>query len=138
MNELPDNNVDEARRVLGQAMDELETAKHLAGSSEYPGRIACFLAHLAAEKAVKALLTLRELPYRRIHDLIELARLLPSDDQDSLAEEDLERLNRWSLDGRYPDVHIDASPEMTASVVEAAEHIVTSITTTIREDNPYG
>jgi HEPN domain-containing protein len=138
MSELPDNNVDEARRVLGQAMDELQTARHLAGSSEYPGRIACFLAHLAAEKAIKALLTFRELPYRRIHDLVELVRLLPSDDQYDFAEVDLESLNRWSLDGRYPDVHIDASAETTVLVLEAAEYIVTSTTTTIREDNPYG
>ncbi|MGH2733701.1 MAG: HEPN domain-containing protein [Actinomycetota bacterium] len=36
----------------------------------------CFLAHWAAEKALKAMLIALAVPFKKTHDLIELARML--------------------------------------------------------------
>jgi HEPN domain-containing protein len=45
-------------------------------SREVPGRLACFHAHLAAEKALKALIVVG-VRFPRIHDLVALGRLTP-------------------------------------------------------------
>lgn len=47
MNDLPENNQREARRWLGQAFDDLESARHQLTREDLPARLACFLAHLA-------------------------------------------------------------------------------------------
>ena len=65
MNELPETNAAEALRWLDQADEELLAARRLAGEADLPARIACFLAHLAAEKALKAYLISRSVPFPR-------------------------------------------------------------------------
>lgn len=49
MSEPADNNQDEARRWIGQAAVDL-AATHVLLRGEVPGRIACFHAHVVAEK----------------------------------------------------------------------------------------
>lgn len=44
----------------------------LAADDDIPPRLAAFLAHLAAEKALKAALIARGIAIRKIHDLVEL------------------------------------------------------------------
>ena len=78
MGELPDTNGAEARRWLGQASEDLVAARRIAEDPELAARLACFLAHLAAEKALKALLIDNGVAFRKIHDLVELHLLLPS------------------------------------------------------------
>lgn len=57
MSEPPDNpKATEAQRWLAEAQGDLASAKYQACAKELPARIACFLAHLAVEKALKALL----------------------------------------------------------------------------------
>ncbi|HEX2038615.1 MAG TPA: HEPN domain-containing protein [Acidimicrobiales bacterium] len=56
MGELPDDNAAEARRWLGQAVEDLTAARRIAEDPELAARLACFLAHLAAEKVLKAFL----------------------------------------------------------------------------------
>lgn len=53
MPELPDNNEGEARRRLAQANEDLRAARRIAEDADLADRLACFLAHLAAEKALK-------------------------------------------------------------------------------------
>lgn len=79
----------EARRWLGEANEELTVARILADDTRAPARAACFHAHLAAEKAIKALLIERGIVVPRSHDLPGLAQLLPEDDQDRFATQDL-------------------------------------------------
>lgn len=62
----------EADRWQREADEELRTAEVIAAHDEIPGRVAGFHAHLAAEKALKALLIRRDVGVRRIHDLVEL------------------------------------------------------------------
>lgn len=77
MAELPDNNKAEARRWLGQAAEELVAGRRIVEDPELAARLACFLAHLVAEKALKALLIHGSIAFRKIHDLLELRLLLP-------------------------------------------------------------
>lgn len=114
----------EADRWAREASEELRAARVIAEHDEIPDRVAGFHAHLAAEKAMKALLIRRDVVLLRIHDLVELQRLLPNADGDAFDLDDLELLNPWTIDGRYPaDVGHGAAGE-AASAVEAAGRIV--------------
>ena len=124
MNELPDTNAAEARRWLGQAEEELLAARRIAGDAELPARIGCFLAHLAAEKALKAYLISRAVPFRRVHDLADLRALLPSGTDIGISDADLERLNPWAIEGRYPGDVADATRSEANECVAAAERVV--------------
>jgi hypothetical protein len=49
MSDPPPEPIDEARRWLGEAHEELTVAEVLASDDRLPPRAACFHAHLAAE-----------------------------------------------------------------------------------------
>lgn len=114
----------EARRWEREASEELRAAQVIAEHGEIPDRVAGFHAHLAAEKAMKALLIRNGVVLRRIHDLVELQRLLPTSDGGEFDLADLELLNPWTIDGRYPADIGDAPPGEIAAAVEAAGRIV--------------
>jgi HEPN domain-containing protein len=54
---------------LRHAKEDLHAARRLGDDADVPERIPAFHAHLAAEKALKALLILRAVPVRKIHGL---------------------------------------------------------------------
>lgn len=98
----PPPELDEAQRWEREANEDLRTAEVIAAHDELPDRAAGFHAHLAAEKALKALLIRRRIPPPRIHDLIELRAMLSSEDADAFDLPALELLNPWTIEGRYP------------------------------------
>jgi HEPN domain-containing protein len=114
----------EARRWLGEADEELTVARILADDTRAPARAACFHAHLAVEKAIKALLIERGIVVPRSHDLSGLTQLLPEDDQDRFATEDLRAIDPWTLEGRYPADLADLAADRVQSLVEAAARVV--------------
>ncbi|CAN5464559.1 HEPN domain-containing protein [soil metagenome] len=124
MSERPDPNLAEARRWLAQADEELATAGRLASDTETPPRIACFLAHLAAEKAMKAWLISLGIPFRRVHDLAEPLALMPTDAAGEIDVADLQMLNPWTILGRYPDDVATATTEQAEACVEAAGRVL--------------
>lgn len=126
MSELPDNNSDEARRWLGQAAEDLAAA-HLLLSDEIPGRIACFHAHLAVEKALKAWLIWVDTPFPKTHDLGDLRALLPESLAREIDEADLELLEPWVIDGRYPGNVPDLASGHALRCVEAAQRTVDAV-----------
>jgi HEPN domain-containing protein len=107
-----------------EADEELQAARVIAEHVEIPGRVAGFHAHLAAEKAMKALLIRGSVALPRIHDLIELQRLLSVEDGDAFDVADLELLNPWTIDGRYPADIGDVAPGEVESAVRAAARVV--------------
>lgn len=126
MNELPDASR-EAFRWLGQAMEDLDTARHVQRDLSLPARIPCFLAHLAVEKALKALLIDAGTPFPKAHDLVRLYKLIPHDRRPKLKLAHLEFLNPWAIDGRYAAHAVDASHEIAAELVTKAAQILITV-----------
>lgn len=127
MSGQPEPNLDEARRWLAQASEDLSTAERLSNDPESPARIACFLAHLSAEKSMKAWLIASEIPFRKVHDLAELLALLPADAASRLDVADLQTLNPWSILGRYPDDVSEATATEASACVAAAQRVLDAV-----------
>ncbi len=128
MNELPDNNHDEARRLLANVEDDLRALRHMVSDPEVVGRIGCFLAHLTIEKAFKAALVDAGVPFKKSHDLLELYKLctkvsrLPGVDVGELSD-----LNPWAIDGRYADDLRDANRTEALRFTATAESVVAAL-----------
>ena len=120
----PQPEIGEADRWLREADEELRAAQIIAQHPEVPDRVAGFHAHLAAEKALKSLLICRGVSLPRIHDLVGLRALLPAADQPFFSDDDVELLNPWTIEGRYPADIADAGTEELAKVLAAARRVV--------------
>lgn len=131
MNELPDTSAGEALRWLTHAGEELLAARRIATDPDLPPRIACFLSHLAAEKALKAHLIAGEVPFPKTHDLADLQALAPRDSELDVADADLRLLNPWTIEGRYPADLPDATRAQAESCIEAAERVIGAVHSTI-------
>ncbi|MGH8908612.1 MAG: HEPN domain-containing protein [Egibacteraceae bacterium] len=118
---------DEAFRWLGQATEDLDTARHIQGNPELPARMPCFPAHLAAEKSLKALLIRARMPFPKSHDLVRLYELLPSDRGPELELADLELLNPWAVDGCCTAHTADASHALATELVSKAGRILLAV-----------
>jgi len=116
----------EARRWMGEADEELRVAISLQRDESLPARAACFHAHPAAEKALKGLLIDRSIVLPRIHDLLALHAMLAVDDQQLFAAADLDALNPWTLEGRYPSDMADAAADRVGALLNAATRVVSS------------
>ncbi len=134
MNELPETNAAEAQRWLGQADEELRTANRIASDAELPARIACFLAHLAVEKSLKACLINLGMAFTKVHDLGDLRALLPTGVVD-IADEDLELLNPWAIEGRYPGDVMDATRQEAQACVQAAQRVTSSVQAALKSSD---
>lgn len=91
--------------------------------------MAGFHAHLAAEKAVKAVLIRLGVEVPRIHDLVGLHRLLPESEQARFDGSDLEALNPWTIEGRYPADLPDSDRSMIGEALAAARRVLDAATT---------
>ena len=114
----------EAHRWMGEAHEELSVASYLNQDDSLPARAACFHAHLAAEKSLKALLIARGVVLRRLHDLLALRALLPLEDQERFDLADLDALNPWTIEGRYPADIADTASDRITPLLEAATRVV--------------
>ncbi len=123
-----------ARPWLEQAAEDLTAARRLADDDDVPPRLAAFLAHLAAEKALKGALIARGIAVRKIHDLVELQSSLIPGDAATVSSDDVDVLVPWNIAGRYPADLGDADPETAASAVDAADRIVDALSRRILAD----
>ena len=76
----PRDCTDVARLWLRWADEDLALAEHTAADPDLVARGACVWAHQSAEKALKALLILRDIDPPKLHDLDRLAHRLPDDE----------------------------------------------------------
>ncbi len=124
MSDLPDSSEQEAVRWLSQAHGDLAGAQVIDASEGVPARLACFLAHLAGEKALKACLIHSGRDPMRTHDLLKLQGLMPVEVASRFDPSDLDTLNPWTIEGRYPD-DLDAAAAAEARIcIEAAERVI--------------
>lgn len=122
-----------AARWLRQAGEDLHAAREILADDASPPRLACFLAHLAAEKALKGLLVASGRAVPRIHALPALAAELPAELQEPLDRAELEELTPWAIAGRYGDELAEADAATAARLVEAAERVLRAARAAIGE-----
>lgn len=132
---MPPDVPNDALAWMKQAAEELTAARLLASDGDVPPRLAAFLAHLAAEKALKGTLIARGIAIRRIHDLVVLQRTLPVDDAAAVSSDDIDLLVPWNIAGRYPaDLGDTDLSGAAASTVDAAGRIVAALTERVLPD----
>lgn len=86
-----------------KAEHDLKTAEHtLTLEEECPYDTVCFHAQQCVEKYFKALLTLHSIEFSKTHDLTELVVLLPADIRQEITQADIEDLNPYAVETRYP------------------------------------
>jgi HEPN domain-containing protein len=117
----------EVEQWLTFAKADLRAARLLLSDVEVPARIACFHAQQAAEKAIKAVLIAQQTPFRKTHDVLVLAGLLPAELIEELHSTDPVVLQQWAVDGRYPGDLPDATPTEAVEVLDVASFIVTTL-----------
>jgi HEPN domain-containing protein len=110
-----------ARHWRDGAQDDWAVA-HTLLQDEWP-RHAMFFAHLALEKALKALVCLATNDFApRTHNLVRLAEAarldLTLEQRDLLAE-----MNQFSIEGRYPDIAAPVASDQAAAYLERAEEV---------------
>ncbi|NNN21607.1 MAG: HEPN domain-containing protein [Acidimicrobiales bacterium] len=89
--------------------------------------MACFHAHLAAEKALKSMQIRRGVLIRKMHNLVEILSELPSEDRNRFTIGDLQLLNPWTIGGRYPADLEEVEHEVAESVLAAANRVLMTV-----------
>ncbi|MFB0515059.1 MAG: HEPN domain-containing protein [Candidatus Neomarinimicrobiota bacterium] len=116
---------DDPREWLNRARSNLARAKAGAVVPEVYLEDPCFDAQQAAEKAVKAVLIHRDIPFPYIHDLAELLRLVESGGESvSDRVKQAGRLTRFAFATRYPGPVAPVSLEEYERAVAIAETVL--------------
>ena len=120
-------------RWLRHAEEDLTTAETLLRQPHVPPRQACWFAHQAAEKALKAVLIFLQTDFQRTHDLNVLRDLLPERWQLKTTLPNLKNLNRWAIEARYPEDGQDPTETDASTAVEHARAVWTSLSTELAQ-----
>lgn len=115
----------EAREWLVRAERDLLVARRvLAGPPLLPD-MAAYHAQQATEKALKAYLTVRSVPFRRTHDLVELQAQCAALDRDFNRFLDAaQQLNPYATGFRYPGGPLVPPLTEAQQALEIAEQVV--------------
>ncbi len=96
--------IEEAQRLLAIAERDAQAFRILRVHADAPLAPTCFHAQQCVEKALKAVLTGKQIAYRRTHDLEELANLLAEAGLViPLPIDCYRRLNPYAVEVRYDD-----------------------------------
>ena len=117
---------EEALRLLRLAERDRDAFEVLAASGATAHAAAGFHAQQAVEKALKALLCLRDIDFPRTHDLENLfSRLSGSGPIPPYASAQLRPLTPYAVDFRYDDeaVHLLAESDMRAIIGETLNFV---------------
>lgn len=86
-----------------KAEGDLSNARHtLTMEADCPFDTICFHAQQAAEKYIKAYLVFHEVDFPKTHDLVVLLKLALNAGLEGLVIADVQPLNRYSVEARYP------------------------------------
>jgi HEPN domain-containing protein len=100
---VPPENLPIVRQWVEKAEHDLRNAEHtLTMEEDCPFDTVCFHAQQCAEKYLKALLLSQLLDFPRTHDLRVLVQLILSKLSLNLDMAELVKLNRYSIESRYP------------------------------------
>ena len=110
---------------LSHAKSDLRLA-HLAAGDEFVRREqVCFHAQQAAEKAIKAVLLLRQIEFPLTHDIEELLEIAESSGMilpENIREAGL--LTPYAVESRYPGYWFEITETDLREALQAAEHSV--------------
>ena len=102
MNEQREAEV-EVRRWVEKAEHDLRNAEYVLGlAKDCPTDTVCFHCQQCAEKYLKALLIHHGIDFPRTHDLVVLLNLAAHAADLALGMEQVQPLNRYSVEARYP------------------------------------
>lgn len=115
---------DDPRLWLRFACEDLTVAKGLEQFGAIAMRHRWWHAQQAAEKALKAVLLHRRIPFPRTHDVRALASMLPPPLTVPVSKAALSLLTAAAIEGRYPSDAPDPDPQMIADAVGHAIRLV--------------
>ncbi len=118
-----------AERWFRLAEQDLHAGRVLVAEGSAALRIAAFLAQQAAEKALKAGLLASSVNAPKIHGLRQLYGLLPDEPDPPIADDDLDMLDPWVIDGRYAADLPDLGTTEASELLDAAARIVNAAST---------
>jgi len=123
---------EEAERFMRMARRDEAAFRALLSSATVDFAVACFHAQQAVEKALKAIMFLHGVEFRRTHDLEELSGTLADAGVNiPLEEDELRRLTPYAVEFRYDDepmllVSPEQSIAYTSRVLAWADKILTN------------
>jgi HEPN domain-containing protein len=118
-----------ARAWYRKAVGDLEAARVCFESASVPGWIVGFHLQQAVEKALKGMLVVARCEPPRTHDLVRLHQLLiQHGGQHPLAPEDIEALQPFAVEDRYPILlPTDVSRDELRALLRAAEVVLAAL-----------
>ncbi len=123
-----------ARGWASKAEEDLLAAEHLLDlGDKCPFGIAAFHSQQCAEKYIKAVLTLRSVPFPRTHDLPELLSLVPPDIGLRISPQEMALLNRYSVEVRYPGEWEPVTRAEAKSALKAAKEMRKAVRAVLEE-----
>lgn len=109
---------------IEKAGNDLRTAEILL-EEDGPTDTLCFHCQQAVEKYLKAFLTFKKLPFKKIHDLTILGKLVAKQNKDfSDYLDDCKILNAYYIESRYPPEVIYYSQKEAKKSFETAKAII--------------
>jgi len=127
---------DVADALLAKAGGDEAGLRALVDHHDVPDHVAGFLAQQAIEKALKAILTARDVPFERRHDIDYLCSLIEDAGLNLTPElKDAVALTPWAVEFRYADP-FDAPPLDRANALETVVAVRTWATDVICAEEP--
>ena len=120
--------LNDVRRWLRFAREDLEVAEALSSEARFPPRHVCWLAQQAAEKALKGALSSQQIPFPFRHDLDALRNLLPENWHVRIRCPDLAELTEWAVEARYPGDHPEATLDDARRAAEQGRSVYENVT----------
>lgn len=120
---------------LRKAENDLKAAEGIFGYYEQPPTDAiCYHCHQVAEKSLKGYLIFQGVKFQKIHDLIVLLNLcVKKDNSLSMFREDIEILNQYYVETKYPlDMSLEYSKDEAKEAIDRASFIIKSIKNKIK------
>jgi HEPN domain-containing protein len=112
---------DVADALLAKAGGDEAGLRALADKSDVPDHVAGFLAQQAIEKTLKAVLTARDVPFERSHDIDYLCDLIEGAGLDLTPElKAAVALTPWAVEFRYADPYDVAPLDRTEALMTVA------------------
>jgi HEPN domain-containing protein len=107
-----------ALEFLRKAEHDLDSARLLLTGENLFDSV-CFHCQQLAEKSIKAVLTLRSIRFKKVHDLDVLLSLLDDPDFDTIRSYAL-ILNSYAVDARYPGDYVEPEQDEAEEALRMA------------------